>query len=216
MSEAREIRDLVLSLIQQDHNVSPATIQDFDEENMRARVKLKWKDEQGAEPVIEDAPVATIRAGGLAIIPPYQSGDEVLCVFSDVDLESTLGDDTERRPLRAQAGQMDYCMVVGGLTLDTEALSVGGDSSSLRIGTEDGSGVLSIDPSGAVQVNSQTSVKVDSPSVQLGSGTVQRLVTEAFQAAFNAHTHPSPAGGSTGPPSAQLLPNMLTTNTEAS
>ena len=208
MSTAREIRDLVLSLIQQDHNISSGVIQSFDGQNMRAQVKLNWKDEAGAEPIIEDAPVATIRAGGLAIIPPYQQGDTVLVVFSDEDLESTLGDDVARKPLRAQAGQLDYCMVMGGLTLDTESLSVAGDPSSLRIGTEDGSGVVSIDSSGQISLQSQ--------SVTLGQeASAQALVTEAFQTVFNAHTHPTPTGTS-GPPSVQLTDLMLTQATEAS
>lgn len=209
------VRELVQGILSEKHVASPGLIEAYDGEKMQARVKLKWKDERGNEPVIEDAPVSVLRAGGLQIIPPYEEGDKVLCVFSDPDLESTLSDESSREPIRVTQNELDYCIVIGGLFLDNETVDMAGDKSALRIGDEGGNGVLQVDDSGQIKLLSEDSVQVQSDNIELGSGTLKKLVTEAFKQVFNSHTHPA-SSGSTGPPSVQLTEAQMTQNTEAS
>lgn len=64
---------------------------------------------------------------------------------------------------------------------------------------------------GDVTLEASGAVKVVSPDVQLGTGTLQTFCNEAFAALYTAHEHPNGGGGSpTGPP---VDPAVLGTHT---
>lgn len=207
---SEDVRSLVQRIVDQDHSSLPAKIISFDEENLRADVQLLNTDEEQNAPTIVNVPVSVIRAGGFIIRPPYQEDDIVLLVFSDTDLENSLFDGAARPPARIQTSQLDYGIVVGGLTADEEAISISGQADSLQIATED--------DSGRIEVQTDGTVIVDSGSVKLGNqSNLEKLVQATVQSAINGHTHPGDSGGTTGPPNQVLIADTdLTEETEGS
>lgn len=83
-------------------------------------------------------------------------------------------------------------------------------------------GTLLVSGGSTVNVNAPTinatgeTVNVTADNIYLGSQgeTLQTLVTQAFQALFNEHTHPAP-NGETGVPNQQMTSEQLTTVVKA-
>lgn len=64
-----------------------------------------------------------------------------------------------------------------------------------------------------VTITSTVKTIVDSPLVELGDGTLEKIINgETFQTLFNTHTHPDPISGSSGPPT-QLMGVIHLSNT---
>lgn len=204
----QEIREFMLGLMADTHTALPATIEEFDEEDMRASVQLLRRDEAGEARIIVEAPVMTIRAGGIAIVPPYQRGDVVLLIFAESDLEGPLFDGDPRDPEFERRHSLDDAIVIGGLVADNQSIDVGGDASNFRIGDEDGTGYAEITPDGTVRLFFDT--------IELGSGTLEALVNQTGADLFNGHTHPGDSGGTTGTPIQQMGSAEVTSETEAS
>lgn len=70
---------------------------------------------------------------------------------------------------------------------------------------------------GKISISSATEIDIDAPSVNItmAGGSVKNLVTEAFQALFNSHTHNTPDGESDAP-TQQMDTTYLTQNLQAS
>lgn len=202
-----EIRGLFFGLMADTHTALPAEIVSYDDSDLRAEVKLLLKDESGEARIIVDAPVLTLRANGVAVVPPYSEGDNVLLVFSEKDLEGTLFDGTPREAEYERRHSLDDAIVAGGLTASNESISVGGSSDAFRIGDEGGNGYLEINNSGEVNVNSD--------KVTLGSGTAEALLKEAGVTTLEGHTHPGDSGGTTGPMN-ETISGDVTSETTAS
>lgn len=214
-----DVRQIVLEILQEKHVAEPAEIVSFDADNLRAKIKLKHTDEEQKEVVIDNVPVGTTRGGGFVVIPPLSEGDQVMAVFSDRDIESGLFDANTRQPVRVQANQLDYAVVVSGVSHDSEGFtSVKGKAESFRIGAENGDSVIELTDTGDINIEvvENKDITVVADTVEIGSGTLQRLVNEKLVDLFNNHTHASPAGGSTGPPGTLMSSDQLTENTEAS
>lgn len=68
-----------------------------------------------------------------------------------------------------------------------------------------------------VNVTATTKVQVTAPSIVLsdGIGTLRKMVTDAFTALYNAHTHLDPQGGQTGVPQQQMGTSHTTSIVQA-
>lgn len=63
-------------------------------------------------------------------------------------------------------------------------------------------GEVEINAATQVNINSATKVKIDSTAVEIGTGTLEKMLKgETFQAFFNSHTHVGNLGVATSPPS---------------
>lgn len=209
-----EIRSIFFGLMADTHTALPAKIESYDENELRAEVELLVRDESGESRIIVDAPVMTLRANGVAVIPPYSQGDPVLLVFAESSLEGPLFDGTPRDNDFERRHSLDDAVVVGGLTTDQETVSVGGSSDAFRIGDESGNGYLEIDNSGDVTVESGN-VTVKSSNVTLGSGSAEALLKESGVTTLAGHTHPGDSGGTTGPMN-ETISGDVTQDTTAS
>ncbi len=73
-----------------------------------------------------------------------------------------------------------------------------------------------IDASGNVTVTSPGTAAVTAPNIQLGDGgTLQELMNATAMAAFNAHVHSDPQGGTTGVPTVAMGSSDLTSIVKA-
>lgn len=69
-----------------------------------------------------------------------------------------------------------------------------------------------------MQIKSGKKLTIKSDIIELGNGTVKKLVNEEFKDLFNSHKHTgvSTGGGSSGPPSSTIDSSHLTSDTKAS
>lgn len=70
-------------------------------------------------------------------------------------------------------------------------------------------------PDGIVNVVSQTS-NIKSDTVNLGTGTMKRILTDVAAQVYNNHTHPDPQGGTTGTPNQPISSSDEAQNANAS
>ncbi len=211
-----DVREVVHAMLSETHVVRPARIDAYDRDNQRADVELLARDETDRAPIIVDCPVATFRAGGIVLTPPYQTGDEVLLVFSDESLESQLHDGTPRDVEINRRHALDDAVVIHGLVDHSTTLSVGGSAAAACLAIEGTDQYVQLAPSGEAEVNVDTAI-IDADRVELGSGSLEALVQESVKDALNSHTHPGDSGGTTGPPNQQIITGSdVTTETEAS
>ena len=69
---------------------------------------------------------------------------------------------------------------------------------------DDGGNYIHLKTGGTIEVKAATKVDVDAPLVELGDGTLEKILNgETFQARFNAHKHLGNAGVPTGVPIVQ-------------
>lgn len=208
---SEDIRSLAQRLVDQSRTALPAEIERFDEQQLKADVTLLHRNEKNENPTIVDVPVSVVRAGGFVIRPPYSQGDVVLLLFSDKDLEGVLFDGESRPPTRVQNNQLDYAIVIGGLSVHTETINLDGEADSIQIATEDNSGRIELQTDGTLII--------DSGSVKLGDqGSLEKLVQATVQDAINTHTHTGNAGSPTSQPieSPLVTDDDLTSETEGS
>jgi hypothetical protein len=93
-------------------------------------------------------------------------------------------------------------------TVRNAAINATGDASIVATGNASVQGIN-------VKITGSSSIEFDAPSIKGGgaSGLLQ-LINSAFEALFNAHTHPAP-GGNTGAPTVPMDSSMLTQTFEA-
>lgn len=69
---------------------------------------------------------------------------------------------------------------------------------------------------GTIEILAATKVIVNSPAVELGDGTLEKIVNgEAFQTLFNNHTHTGNLGAPTSPPLSPMTPSHLSATVKA-
>jgi hypothetical protein len=102
-----------------------------------------------------------------------------------------------------------------GLVLDYKEtqLNVKPDNSIVILNPNGDTVTLSND--GNLTIKTSSKVKVDSPSIELGSKAAEAVIKgNTFQALFNAHTHIGNLGAPTGPPIIPLNGSELSTVTK--
>jgi hypothetical protein len=75
---------------------------------------------------------------------------------------------------------------------------------------------ITVTASGLITIASATTVLVQCPVVQLGSGSGSNVLNQVSAAVYNLHTHPDPQGGTTGPPDILIGPSDSALNVFAS
>ena len=90
------------------------------------------------------------------------------------------------------------------------------DDGDVAIHTDKNNYVL-IKAAGDIEVTSTTKVTVNAPAVELGNGTLKKLINEELVPKFNQHTHPTAAVGAPSTPTVPLvLADVATAKTTAS
>lgn len=173
-------------------------IEKFDATTMKADVVplVKKKNKDGTTEDISlliEVPVSFMKAGPFLIRPPYKTGDIVLVVFADRDIENVLFSGDKGDPIRNDLHSLDNAIIVGGIMPFTKALPAD-HVNDLIIAKDDFSTKIVIKENGDIIIKGG--------KIYLGADTAVEGVPlgNALKTWLDSHTHPSPEG-ETGPPS---------------
>jgi uncharacterized protein involved in type VI secretion and phage assembly len=214
------------------YGVAPALVTDNADPAKQGRVKLKlpWFDGSTELPWTR---VAQLYAGGgYGSLWVPEVGDEVVVAFTHgdmrfpvvlggmyngVDKPSSFRDATKDQKLfRTKAGHQVLLEDSPGAE-KVVVESKGGhkitlDDVTREVKVECASGQsIHLDPAGAVTIKGTTSVKLDAPAVDVGTGAIHPLVLgDLLLLAFNGHTHNCTAPGTpSGPPVPLMADSVL-------
>lgn len=197
------------------HTILPGKIEEYlghTERKARVKplVKLKTlKNESISINPIDNVPVIFPSSGNFNMLWPLQKGDGCLLLFSESPIGNFLNSTLEQDSDSLDRFALEDCICIPGLhsfknvPTAKSKIEVGDDDS---ITFETTLGKIKIEPSGNIIFDDGTEPMV------LGT-TFDNWITSILISIFNAHTHSSPAGGSTGTPSSPLTPpiNYLST-----
>ena len=150
------------------NNCMLAKIETFDHKKMKANViplvKYRNKDNSIEErPMLIEVPVSFVKAGPFVIRPPYQSGDIVLLVFADEDIENVLFSGDISEPNSARKHSLDDAIVVGGIMPFTKELP-GEHSKDLVIAKDDFTTKIVLKEDGEILIESSKGVTISGPN----------------------------------------------------
>ena len=160
--------------------------------------------------VLHSLPYLRIQGGANAVIIDPQAGDIGIAVFAERDISSVKNTKAQANPGSYRVFDMADGLYLGGMLNGTPTQYV--QFSSAGIGIVSPTAVQVQAPT--VEVTATTSATVTAPSISLGASgqSLFALVTSAFQALFNGHTHTSAASGSpTSIPNQTMGSSELTT-----
>jgi hypothetical protein len=192
----------------------PGIIQSFNADDMTCTVQPaingQVRDETGALtgvdlPMLVDCPVQFPAGGGCTLTFPVKKGDECLVVFSSRCIDSWW----QSGGVQSQADLRMHDMSDGFALLGVRSQPrvIGNISSTAaQLRTDDGAAFVEVDSSthainitttAPINVTSTASANVTAPVINLAAAgqTLQKFITEAFQALFNSHTHASAGAG---------------------
>ena len=201
---ARAIIELLQSYLAGNvHTSMPGRVESYDRTKRTGSVKpmLKICDSSGTQielPVIPDVPFAIYGTASASVVLPVSAGDYVLMIFSERAIGRFM-----------QNGQQSVTSFEHTFSLGDAIALPGifpGGSSIPSTGAND---ITIINNGGKVVLNA-------SGDIELGTGTLSKLVTDAFSTLYNAHTHNCATPGSpSGPPLALMTALQLTSKVKA-
>lgn len=176
MSVANAIKDLVKGMLAGVHTCMPGKIESYDHTKQKASVKplLKRKYIDGSEtsfPVISEVPVIFLRSGDASLTFPVSVGDPVLLLFSERTMDQWLSRGVESSSLVERQFSLNDAIAIPGLipfSSDSES-SNNTDVELIFKGQK-----IVIKPNG---------------DIEIGSSSLQSLMTKAAMNAFNTHVH---------------------------
>ena len=150
------------------NNCMLGKIESFNAETMKANVmplvKNKNKDDTFEDiSMLIEVPVSLIRAGPFVIRPPYKSGDTVLVVFADSDIENTLLSGDTSEPNSTRRHSLDDAIVVGGIMPFTIALP-DEHSEDLVIAKDDFTSKIVLGDDGSIEIKSDKQISICGPT----------------------------------------------------
>lgn len=198
------------------HTILPGKIVTYDDTQKKAKIQVlvKLKDTENnvynIDP-IDGVPVIFPISAGFELKYPLKKDDGCLLLFSEAPIGNYLVGSGMIVVDADDAGRFELtdCIAIPGLF---QFSSIPAPTAKIEIETsgniiiESTAGKIKIEPSGAITLDDGTEAYV------LGN-VLDTWITSVLISIFNAHTHSSPAGGSTGTPSSPLTPpiNYLST-----
>ena len=182
--------------ISQVHTALPARILTFDAENMRAKIELLLKDEDGdVIPPILNCPVGFLNAGGFIIRPPFEKGDTVQVLFNEKAIDKLIISGKAESVDSKRVFSLDDATIVTGLKMQSTAKLPSENTGDLLISNTEVNSKIILKKNGDIVIESDGSVFLGSESATEGAALGNQLKTW-----LDAHVHPDPVSGSTGPP----------------
>lgn len=206
--------DLFGGYTDHNHNCMLAKVKRFDHKKMKAEVipLTKYVSKNGTverrKPLIE-VPVSFMYANGFFIRPPLVSGDLVVLIISDEDMDKVLMSGEEEEPNTSRKNDLSDAIVVACWQRFTEELPIAdSNEKDLVISSKSRAFSLIIKENGKIEVESNSEVTVKAPNIKtdgnifLGSSDAGEGIPlgDTLKAWLDSHTHPHPMG-STGSPS---------------
>lgn len=157
MSEVTKFFDGLLGgYTDHNHNCLLAKVQKFDHKKMKAEVipLFKYKSKNGIvesrKPLLE-VPVSFMYANGFFIRPPLVSGDLVVLIVSDEDMDKVLMSGEEEEPNTSRKNDLSDAIVIGCWQKFTEELPISdSNAKDLVISNKDVTFSIVVDPQGNI------------------------------------------------------------------
>ncbi len=165
-------------------------------------------------PLLLDCPVIFPGGGGCTLTFPLAAGDECLVSFSSRCIDAWWNSGKiSRQAIVRMHDLSDGFVIPGPRSLPNVEPAISTTRAQFR--TKAGTTVIELDPaSDNVNIVCAGQANITAPTVNIGSNgqTLQKLVTAAFEALFNAHVHTSSAPGvATTAPLTPMTSAQLTT-----
>lgn len=182
------------------HVASPGRVESYDAASCKANVQpcIKKKLRSGEviePPVITNVPVVWPRTATSSIFMPISAGDYVLLIFCERSIDAWLSLGGVVDPEDYRKFDMSDAVALPGLFPFGQGKTVVSDHLQIR----NGSATITVKSNG---------------DIEIGGGVVTKLVNEAFQTLYNAHTHPV-SGGATLAPTVLMTDAQLTGKVKA-
>jgi phage gp45-like len=139
----------------------------------------------------------------------------------EIGLQSQSGSSlkmTNDKNVTVTSGAKLNMTVTGDINITTQGKTTVTSTGDLGITTQgsttiNSTGNCTLNSSGNLTLAALGSLAITATSAAIGAvgGTVHKLVTDAFEALFNAHVHSGVPGGDTGPPTVAMTSAQLTT-----
>lgn len=196
------LRNFTLDILNEVHTCMPGRIEKYDYTQQRAEVKplLKRAMKNGTQlayPNITDVPVCFPSGNNASITFPLSKGDSVLLLFSERSLNNWINTGNDSNTELDKLHCLTDCIALPGI-IPFSSTSKASNNEDVEISYK----------------NQKITIKSNG-DIEIGTGTLLRLVTEAFVAIYNAHTHPDPTSGFTGTPVATIGDEQLTSKVKA-
>lgn len=198
------LENAFLTLIAGIHTCLPGRIETYDFNTQKATIKplIKKQFIDGTIikiPILTNVPVVFPRTKLSGITFPLTRGDGVLVVFAERSLERwySSGDDVE--PGDTRKFDLSDAIAVPGLYSFADS-NIASNNDDLEI-----------------HHRGQTVTIKKNGDIEVGSASLLKLVTSAFQSLYNAHTHTgvTTGGGISGVPSSPMGSSHLTSKVRA-
>lgn len=204
------IAQMIENRISNIHTSIPAIVETYDYKTQTAEVtpgvkRLLQNGDVITLPKIVQVPVVFPSAGDALIHWPINRGDTVLLIFSERQIDEFLQSGKISKPSQTRKNSL------------TDAIAISGILTLNKTGKAENNDDLIITKSGSkIVIKSNGDVEISGENIKLGSGVLQKLVNESFQAVFNSHTHISNGPGvATNPPIPQSTSTNLTNKVTA-
>lgn len=200
-----DFEDAILAVVESRlvgmHVVLPGRIEKYDRDTFKANVKplLKKKYNDGTEqelPIIVNVPVVWPRTANFEMSAPMERGDGVLLIFCERSLDAWLSKGGIVAPSDGRKFDLSDAIAIPGLYSFKQRALDSGDDVSIRYKKSS----IRIKKDGGIEMGGDTD-------------TLRALIDERLVNLFNAHTHPVPALGTSGPPTTPLVAASTSTIT---
>lgn len=171
------------------HTSLPGEIVEYDHAKRKAKVKplIKFQKKDGTfleYPIITGVPVVFPCSSSASLIFPVKAGDKCLLVFAERSIDEWLFDGRDMEPEIHRLHSISDCVAIPGLQPFTENNPADEGTLQLKNGEQ------------------RVIIKANG-DIEIGISDIKEVVTKAFFAFFNDHTH-TISGGNTLTPTVQI------------
>jgi phage gp45-like len=203
----------------EDEQTKIGIVQSYDPDTPAARVRLQPEDLDNPDATLTGwLPVPSIWVGdGWGLDAPVSPGDQVEVKFVGAEIESGYISgrffSDRMRPIGAKSGEF-FLRHKGGAFI--KLTNDGKLAVNSQVEIDATAPTVVIQATGNVNVQAAGQANVTAPSISLGASgqTLFAVITSAFQALFNGHTH-NETGSVTGGPNQQMGASHMTTTVRA-
>lgn len=192
------IRAAIDASLNQVHTCLPAVVISIDVAthliDVQVTIKRKLKGALVNLPVLQGVPLRHIRTSVFAITMPVKVGDHVELRICERSIDTWLTEGGIQDPVDVRKFSLNDAFATPNMYHQKEITSEPMDADNLQIKVNDGSGEITITPSGQIQLNGSTNSIIDYTNM-LAAFNLLRTELNAVITAYNAHTH----GASPGP-----------------
>ena len=184
-SLSKLIKKAINASLKQVHTCLPAVIISINTTthliDVQVTIKRKLKGKLVLLPVLQGVPLRHLRTSIFSITIPVKVGDHVMLLCSERSIDTWLTEGGIQDPVDVRKFSLNDAFAIPNMYDQTEIISEPMDADNLQIKVNDGSGQLTLTPSGVIELNGNADF-----------GVQYTALAAAFNdllAKYNAHKH---------------------------